>query len=320
MVNKDAQPSYSVSVIIPTKNGGELFGVVLASLRSQQYPGNVEVIVIDSGSSDETLGLAKTYGAKIYVIQPEEFNHGLTRNVAISKSSGDIIVLLTQDAVPADANLIQNLVTSFCLSDGVAGVYARQIPRPDADIVTKRNLNSWLTGLSEIEVRQPISKANYDSMSPVEKYLYCNFDNVCSAISRQAWESLPFTENYFGEDIEWCRRALLDGWKIVYQPSAAVIHSHDRSLSYEYKRTYICHRKLYELFGLRCVPSARDTINSIVQATLSDWRYVLIHEHRPLEKLRLLLKIPALSVTSVMGQYRGARDEANQQGKEVKGV
>lgn len=310
----------SLSIVIPTKDGGSLFEQVLQGLKAQTYPGKVEILVIDSGSADGTEKTAERYGAKVHMIAPETFNHGLTRNLCIELASGEIIVLMTQDAVPADEHLLENLASGFNLSDKVAGVYARQIPRPEADVITQRNLNGWLTGRSEVEVRRLVHESEYIAMTPLEKYFFCNFDNVCSAISRQAWEELPFEKNSFGEDIEWSRRALLNGWDIVYQPTASVVHSHDRSLAYEYKRTYVCHRKLYELFGLRCVPSARDTIDSIVQATLSDWRYVLIHEHRSLEKLRLLLKIPALSVASVMGQYWGARDEANQQGREVKGV
>ncbi|MDB9527018.1 glycosyltransferase family 2 protein [Oscillatoria sp. CS-180] len=309
-----------VSIVIPTKDGGDLFEEVLQKLEKQIYPGNVELLVVDSGSSDKTADYARYYGAKVHDIDPRTFNHGLTRNFGIGLASGEIIVLMTQDAVPADRYLIDNLVAGFRAADNVAGVYARQFPRPEADVITQRNLNGWLTGRSQIEVRHLANRADYDVMNPMEKYLFCNFDNVCSAVSKRAWEGLPFEKNSFGEDIEWCRRALLNDWTVVYQPTAQVVHSHDRSLAYEYKRTYACHRKLYELFGLRCVPSAKHVVNSIVQATLSDWRYVIAHERRLFEKLRLLLKIPALSFASVMGQYRGAKDEANQQGKEVRGV
>ena len=232
-MNSESQSNCpSVSVVIPTKNGGDLFKDVLNGLTSQVYSGMIELIVVDSGSSDQTIYHAQKAGAKVHSIAPETFNHGLTRNFGISQTTGEVIILMTQDAVPADTHLIDSLVAGFNLADNVAGVYAKQIPRSNADVLTCRNLNSWLTARSEVEVRYLESEADYDTKSPIEKYFFCNFDNVCSAVSRLAWESLPFEENDFGEDIEWCRRALLGGWKIVYQPQSIVVHSHDRSLAY----------------------------------------------------------------------------------------
>ena len=163
---------------------------------------------------------------------------------------------MTQDAVPADNHLIKCLVKPF--SDTlIAGTYARQIPRKDADILTKRNLNRWLTGGSEPCVNWIHDRKVYDKMNPFEKYMFCNFDNVCSAIRKSVWRKIPFQKTFFGEDIAWGKSVLEAGWKIAYEPSAKVIHSHNRSFSYEYKRTYMCHQKLFKLFGLRTVPNRR---------------------------------------------------------------
>jgi rhamnosyltransferase len=309
-----------VSIVIPTKNGGSLFLTVMQRLQSQVYEGFLEILVIDSGSVDETIDYAIEHGAIVKTIPAETFNHGLTRNYGISLSSGDIIILMTQDAVPADEYLVKNLVSSFSLADNVGGVYAKQIPRPEADIITKRNLDNWLTGRTALEIREMKDEATYEQLSPMEKYMFCNFDNVCSAISRKAWESLPLAESNFGEDVEWCLRSLKAGWKIIYQPAAAVIHSHDRSIFYEHKRTYVCHGKLYELFGLCCVPNRKAALNSMLQMTCQDLRYVLKHEKRFLQKLKLAAKIPVLSIASVLGQYWGARDKKNQRDRRVSGV
>jgi len=313
------KPAPDVSVVIPTKNGGDLFRDVIAKIREQQYPGRIEILIVDSSSSDKTVEFAEQFGAKVVVIPPNEFNHGLTRNYGINLATGEIIVLMTQDALPANNKLIHNLVASFA-DEAVGGAYAKQLARPEADILTKRNLENWLTGREEPEVRQMSNPGNYEQLSPFEKYLFCNFDNVCSAVRRTAWEKVPFRKNDFGEDIEWCLRALKAGWKIAYQPQAIVVHSHDRSVFYEYKRTYMCHRKLYELFELQCVPSLKLVGRSVIQATISEWLYVMKHEPDIQKKLKLLLRIPALSVASVWGQYRGAKDEKLQRGKKMSGV
>lgn len=317
MNTQDISPD--VSIVIPTKNGGQLFHDVLKKLREQDYAGSIEIVVIDSGSTDKTLEYAHEFGAKIKVIPPKSFNHGLTRNEGIKLSSGQIIVLITQDAVPANNKLIDRLVSTFNCHK-IGGVYAQQLARSEADVLTKRHLKNWLTGRTEVEVRQMEDKITYEQLSPFDKYKFCNFDNVCSAIRRSTWEEVPFIQNEFGEDIEWCLRALEAGWKIAYQPQAIVIHSHNRSVVYEYKRTYICHRKLYELFKLQCVPSLKFVMRSVVYATITDWRYVLLHEPRLLEKLKLMIRVPALSIGSVWGQYRGAKDEKLQRGKTVSGV
>jgi rhamnosyltransferase len=309
-----------VSIVIPTKNGGALFLEVMQRLQSQVYEGFLEILVIDSGSTDKTVNYAIEHGATVKTIPPETFNHGLTRNYGISLSSGDIIILMTQDAVPADEHLVKNLVSAFSLTENVGGVYARQIPRPEADVITKRNLDNWLTGRTALEIREMKDEATYEWLSPMEKYMFCNFDNVCSAISRKAWEALPLGESNFGEDIEWCLHSLKAGWKIIYQPTAAVIHSHDRSVFYEHKRTYVCHGKLYELFGLCCVPSRKAALSSIILMTYQDLKYVLKYEKRLPKKLRLVAKTPLLSTASVLGQYWGAKDKRNQRDRKVSGV
>jgi glycosyltransferase involved in cell wall biosynthesis len=308
----------SVSVVIPTKNGGPQFRRVLERLRSQTYGGTIEIVAIDSGSTDDTIAAAREHGARVESIPPAEFDHGLTRNRGIETSSGDVIVLLSQDAEPADDSLVRRLVAAFD-DPRVGGAYARQIPRDDADVLTKRNLNGWVTGRLEPEVRT-FDVLAYERMTSWDKYLFCTFDNVCSAMRRAAWKEVPFRQYEIAEDNEWCLRAFRAGWKIAYVPDAAVIHSHDRSARYEYERTYMCHRKLYELFALQCVPTLSHALRSTVRGTLADWRYVLAHEPAIGRKLRLLASVPARSAASAFGQWRGARDEKLGRGKRIRRV
>ncbi len=308
-----------VSIVIPTKNGGLLFQKVLLGIKEQKFSGSIEVVVIDSGSDDGTFNFAKNHGATVVSVPPDTFNHGKTRNRGIEISSGDIVVLMTQDAVPANEYLIHNLVSAFEDHD-VAGSYARQLPRKDADIFTKRTLNNWLTGREESEVRQIVNFAEYRSMKPIDQYLFCNFDNVCSAIRRSVWEQIPLFANDFGEDIDWSKRALEAGWKIAYQSKASVIHSHDRSILYEYKRTYMCHRKLYELFKIQTIPSKKYVFLSILNSIKKDWLFAIRCNETLLKKFFLLGKCVPLCVASSLGQYCGAKDEKSSFYKKYSGV
>lgn len=308
-----------VSVVIPTLNGGKLFMDLLRKLARQVTDFRFETVVIDSGSTDGTDEIADGAGARVMRIPSREFNHGATRNKAIASCSGEYIVLMTQDAVPADDFLLAYLTRAF-EDHSVAGVFARQSPRPNADLLTKRNLATWVTGRIEPELKSIASRERYKALSPMDSYLFCTFDNVCSAIRRSVWREHPLAEMNFGEDIEWSKRVLEAGWKIAYEPRAHVIHSHVRPVSYEYKRTYMCHRTLFKLFGLRTVPTRRHVVRSVLAATAADWKYVLGCSVRLQEKLPLMARIPALALASVYGQFKGPHDEIVGRGKAMRGV
>ena len=314
-----ASRDYYCSLVIPTKNGGELWKRVVAGLQQQTLWNDVEFIIVDSGSSDDTVETARKAGAKCFTIPPQEFNHGATRDFAVAQATTDRIVLSVQDAIPYDTHMIENLVKALN-EDGVAGVYARQIPQPDADVLTARNLNSHFTSRLEREVRSLRDAKTFAAMTPVERYTLCNFDNVCSAMRKSTWDNDKFGRINFGEDIDWAERVLKRGYKIVYEPAAAVIHSHDRPLSYEYKRTYVCHRKLYQQYQLELTPTLWKAFTSWLTWTLNDMGYIARVEKRWREKIAMLIKAPAFNYLRAKATYQAIRDEKAGIVKTVRGV
>jgi rhamnosyltransferase len=307
------------SLVIPTKNGGPLFARVLDGLRSQSLWSQLEVIIVDSGSTDGTLEAAIKAGVGVYKVEPASFNHGATRDYAISLATNEVVVLMVQDALPRDDRMIERLVAAFD-DPAVAGTYARQLPQPDSDVLTKRNLDRWLTGRTTREVRQSKGSDWYERLPAMERYLFCNFDNVCAAIRKSIWQQERFGRINFGEDIDWAERVLKRGYKIVYEPDAVVVHSHDRPLSYEYKRTYVCHRKLYRQFGLHLVPSLKGITPSWLHGTAKDIAYVLKHESRLRKRIELILRVPLLNWLSAYAQYRAVQDELAGQENRVRGI
>ncbi len=297
-----------VSIVLPTKNAGPRLGEVLAAIGSQRTRRTVEIVAFDSGSTDGTVDRLVGAGARVTQIPPSEFNHGLTRNQAIASSRGDLVVLLTQDAVPANENWLDSLLAPF-ENDAVAGTYARQIPQPDADALTRRNLERWVTGATERREQCITDRASYLRLHPMERYKLCCFDDVCSAIRRSVWERIPYEWAYFGEDLDWGKKALEAGWTLAYEPEATVVHSHDRSLWYEYKRTYVCHRRLYELFGLRTVPRLVDALRNATRGGFADAAFAWRQETGLRRRLGLTLRAPFLSLLSNLAQWRGASDE-----------
>lgn len=308
----------SVSVVIPTKNAGTLFVEVLEGIR-QQRDVDVDLVIVDSGSTDQTVALGERYGARVFRIPPASFNHGLTRDMGLREARCDIAVLMTQDATPGDSSLLWRLAAVFD-DPTVGGAYARQVARPEADVLTQRNLLLALTGRLTSEVRSLGTPDAWSALSPFDRYKLCNFDNVCSAVRRSAWETIPFGKVAFAEDIVWSRRALCAGWKIAYVAESHVIHSHERPLRYDFQRTYLTHRKLFEEYGLALVPTLNVALAGITASIRQDWSHVRAHERSRRRKLKLLLKVPFLSIACVLGQYVGARDERLGNGKDVSGI
>ncbi|MBI4519659.1 MAG: glycosyltransferase family 2 protein, partial [Gemmatimonadetes bacterium] len=118
----------SISIVIPTKDGGPAFGYLRRHLQAVRERHGVQVLVIDSGSSDTTAQDAERDGFRVQRIPPQEFGHGRTRNLGVRLAQGDVVCFLTQDVLPC--TLDWPLVFARALEDPrVAGVYGRQVPR-----------------------------------------------------------------------------------------------------------------------------------------------------------------------------------------------
>ncbi|MEE8329737.1 MAG: glycosyltransferase [Thermodesulfovibrionia bacterium] len=217
-----------ISVIIPTLNAQDSLHRILTSLKEQTILS--ETIVIDSLSSDNTVEIAESYGVKIIIIKREDFDHGGTRNLAVTHSSGDIIVFLTQDALPEDKYFIENLIKPLEKA-GIAAAYGRQIPQIDA-----RPTEKFARFFNYPET--PLVKDNESLCEIGIKTFF--FSNVSSAIRKKEFEELGgFAENLImNEDMLFAARLIFKGYKIVYVPEARVIHSHNYSLVQQFKRYF----------------------------------------------------------------------------------
>ena len=250
-----------VSVVIPTWNAGTLFERVLASLAEQDIPGGFQLVVVDSSSTDGTPERARAAGALVESLPQSEFNHGATRNRGIACAAGEIVCLLTQDAVPMDESYLRMLLQTYEENPRVDGVYARQFPRADCDPLLAERLRQWSASRDQRELKvfapgdPTASRELFDSLPPLERYLSCVFDNVASSVRRSSWERVPFPHRSFGEDVAWARAMLLAGGQVAFEPLARVEHSHRISMQREFRRIYADHRNLYELFELRNVPN-----------------------------------------------------------------
>jgi rhamnosyltransferase len=251
---------HPLSVVIPTWNGGPRFGEVLQALAEQDLDEGFELLCVDSGSTDGTAERALAAGARVHHIPQAEFNHGATRNLGIGLTSGSVVCLLTQDARPLDRHYLRALRAAYD-DPRVDAAYARQFPLPEQDPLLAERLRRWSASREEpvLQTLAPgdpaAARAAFEALAPLERLAACAFDNVASSVRRSSFERQPFPPARFGEDVAFGRALLLGGGAIQFVPSARVEHSHPLSIWREFKRLYCDHANLYELFGVRTVPS-----------------------------------------------------------------
>jgi len=217
---------------MPTRNGDAFLDRVLTALAQQEVSLPWDFLAIDSGSTDRTLAILGDWQPRFPVplrvrhIHPSAFDHGDTRNLLAAESTGDLLVFLTQDAIPRDAAWLETLLRNFA-DPRVGAAYCRNVPRPDANILTRvfsEHDPGYATGRRE-HTLPPV--ADYARMSPHDKRLLFNMNDVASAIRRTVWERHPFPRTEFGEDVLMARALIEAGHVVVYDAAAAVEHSHD---------------------------------------------------------------------------------------------
>ncbi|MCK6446900.1 MAG: glycosyltransferase [Planctomycetes bacterium] len=257
------RPLRSISVLMPTWQGEEFLERVLAALAGQRCKFAWDFLAIDSGSTDRTLAILAAWRERfpvplrIEAIHKCEFDHGDTRNLLASRCDGDLLVFLTQDAIPSSPEWLETLAANFA-DEHVGAAYCRNVPRPDAELLT-RVFSETDPGYTpgRREVRLPPKDA-YARLGPHERRLLYNFNDVASAVRRELWERHPFPRAEFGEDLLMARAVLEAGYTVVYDDRATVEHSHDYTPAQMRARAAIDAKFNVEWLERVCVGSESD--------------------------------------------------------------
>lgn len=218
-----------VSLVIPTLNAENFLVKLIPDLRVQTLP-LAEIIIIDSSSDDRTVAIANELGCRTIVIERKNFDHGGTRNLGVRESTGDVVVFMTQDALPVDSFLIENLIAPL-ENKSIAASFGRQVPRPEA------NPPEIFTRLFNYPDKEIIkSKEDLPSLG-IKTYF---FSNVCSAVKRSDFDEVGgFPEQtILNEDMMLAAKLITKGYKVAYTPGAAVWHSHNYSSLQQFNRYF----------------------------------------------------------------------------------
>ncbi len=219
-----------ISIVIPIRDGGEDLRRCLEAIASQHVVEPVEVVVVDSGSQDGSLALARSHGATVREIPAERFSHGRARNLGAAAARGDLLVFISQDAAPLSQTWLDRLTGPLHADPTLAGTYGRQVAHPDAS-PSEQFFLDFLYGSHPREQRAD-SAAELTMSTTL-------FSNVNSALRHELLDRHPFAEDVvMSEDQDWSRRVLLEGYGLRYLPEAGVLHSHPYTLGQAFRRFF----------------------------------------------------------------------------------
>lgn len=288
-----------VSVVIPAKNEGETIAKCLAAVMNQEPARAIEIIVIDSGSTDNTVDIVRrTQGVKLVQIKSEDFGHGKTRNLGAQKAAGEFIVFLNADAEPVSVHWLEQLIRPLQTDPHLAGVYSRHLPKPGCYAYMIRDLLTSMPPERKIRIEA----------GPMDFML---FSTVSAAMRRDIWGRFPFEPGIvIAEDQEWAKRVLAEGFHILYQPTSLVRHSHNytpEQLRENKRLVGLASGRYHSKFSARTVGFVL-MIGGMVLKSAGDLWFILFKYPGQLsfsQKLKEIKIAMAARVSGFRGRYAG---------------
>ncbi len=236
-------PPPLVSVIVPTRNPGPEFGAMLSAFAGQRDVGDVEIVIVDSGSSADTLGVLRSHPVQVIEIPAAEFSHSHARNLGARHASGELLLFTVQDALPSCPLWLREISDALGRL-GVAALSCREEPRPDADLFYR--VMSWVHTRSLSPAGRDVVMAAQPDPSPVERRRHAQLSNVACLIRREVFRAFEYRGDY-AEDLDLGLRLTDAGHQLAFLTSTAIVHSHHRPAFYHFRRGYVDQRALLRI-------------------------------------------------------------------------
>jgi rhamnosyltransferase len=219
------------SIIVRCYNEARYIERLLCGI-SQQSQRDLEVIAVDSGSTDGTLNILKRSDVKILSLAPSEFSFGRSCNLGCEAAQGDYVVFISAHAYPVYSTWLEEILKPFA-DPGVAVSYGKQ---------RGNRLNTY----SEQQIFKSWYPDDHIGIPP-KNHPFCN--NANCAVRRSVWEEIRYDESLTGlEDIDFANRAIRLGYKVIYAPSAEIVHVHEEhpiAVFRRYLREAIAYRTIF---------------------------------------------------------------------------
>ena len=294
------------SVIIPTKNPGDIIKKVLPVALSQKADFAYEVLVIDSGSTDGTVEYLKGIKApnfRLVEIPPADFGHGKTRNLGAELTDGDYILFLTHDAQPVKDTWLAEMVRVADQDPLIAGVFGRHIAYAGENVFVARELELHFSGFQTNPITWMDDKARYENDIGYRQFLHFFSDNN-SLLRRSVWLVHKYPDVDFAEDQQWAKTIIEDGWKKGYSHEGVVYHSHHYKVMERLRRSFDESYAFKRYFGYDLCSSKGKLWR--------DWKYLTSRDMDYCFKDRVWKRAPVNCVIQpfdnfarLLGQYLG---------------
>lgn len=219
----------SCSIVIRAYNEEKHVGRLLEGIN-QQTVKDVDVVLVDSGSTDSTISIAESFGARIVNIRPEEFTFGRSLNYGVGEAKREFVVIASAHIYPVYPDWLETLLRPF-QDDTIALTYGKQRGPEFARFSEQQIFHQWYPDIGKVK----------------QVTAFCN--NANAAIRKSLWEQNPYDETLTGlEDLDWAKRAQEQGHAIAYVAEAEIVHVHNetpRGVYNRYRREAMALRRIY---------------------------------------------------------------------------
>jgi rhamnosyltransferase len=275
------------SIVIRCYNEEKHIGRLLHGLM-QQTINDLEIIIVDSGSTDKTLTIVGRYPVKMVNISPAEFSFGRSLNKGCEKATSDFIVIASAHVYPLYKNWIGQLLSAF--NDGRIGlVYGKQLGAENTKFSEHQVFDRWFP----------------DKSTAFQDHPFCN--NANAAIRRSLWRQFRYDEEITGlEDLDFANRILQAGHRIAYQSEAVVVHLHEETnaqIFNRYRREAMAFKKIFPNENFQF----NDFLRLFLSNTLSDYKNALRNGARS----RDIYEIPLFRLIQFFGTYQGFKESGS---------
>lgn len=310
-----------ITVFIPTYNGAGNIAQTIEAVVNQELPENynLELLIIDSGSTDGTLEIIDKYLKHVRLVQipNKEFSHGGTRSKAAHLAKGEFILFLTQDATPTSYRWLINMIEPFFISERIGCVFGRQIPRPNAPPTIKREVSGVFGGIGapdSLIIHRHNSLVDNKRTNALNSF----FSDVNSAIRKDLLVGeVPFRDVNYAEDQSLAKDMQQKGYLKVYAPLGEVWHSNDYTAREYFRRKFDEYVGLYETVKYPLIASKRSLLLGWIKPTIADWKFVREDSDYSLwSKLVWTIEAPFYNLGLKAGQYFAAKSLSNPKFKE----